>query len=64
MRQIIYGPICMLQDPRFVKYDSALDKWYLDENAVNIEFCAVANAGADGIRLLPWGVWAGRPSPG
>jgi len=61
MRQIIYGPICMLQDPRFVKYDSALDKWYLDENAVNIEFCAVANAGATGIRLLPWGVWAGHP---
>ena len=61
MRQIIYGCIALLQDPRFVKYDKALDKWYLDENAWNIECCAVANAGAVGIRLLPWGPWGAHP---
>jgi len=25
MKQIIYGSICLLQDPKFVKYDKALD---------------------------------------
>jgi len=61
MRQIIYGPLCMLQDPRVVLYDRSEDWWYLDEAVVNTEFCAVANAGAVGIRIMPWGPWEAHP---
>lgn len=61
MKQIIYGDICLLQNPRFVKYDKALKKWYLDEAACHTEFKTVANAGAVGIRLLPYGVWNAHP---
>jgi len=73
MRQIVYGSICLLGDPRFISYDNALDKWTLNEDALHQHACAVANAISladgdplaakyeKGIRLLPWAPWGQHP---
>ena len=46
MKQIIYGCICTLDDPRFIAYDSLTETWTLNDVALNQHFCAVANGGA------------------
>jgi hypothetical protein len=54
MRTILYSPLCMLGDPEVVQYDKATGAWTLNEARVVAEFRAVANAGAQGMRIMPW----------
>jgi hypothetical protein len=73
MRQIVYGSICLLGDPRFISYDKPTDTWSLNEGALREHLCAVANvlslADGDslakkyekGVRLLPWSPWGEHP---
>jgi hypothetical protein len=58
-RRICYSELCILGDPAYLAFDGK--SWKLDEIAVNELYCAIANAGADSQRLLPWGVWGARP---
>jgi hypothetical protein len=49
----------MLGDPRFVARKEGV--WTLDEIAVNVLYCAVANAGGDSQRLMPWAPYYPHP---
>jgi hypothetical protein len=50
----------LLQDDAgFVKFDGS--KWTLNEAALAAHLGAIAKAGANAIRLLPWGVWGSHP---
>lgn len=60
-RQLLFSPLCILQNPNYFIYDKAADKWMLNEVGANELFCAVANAGATGIRVLPWAPWEAHP---
>ena len=59
---IVFGDLG-LTDPHygFVNYDAGADKWSLNEIKLNQYLCAIANAGANGLRILPWSVWWERP---
>lgn len=59
---IVFGDLG-LTDPHygFIDYDAIADKWTLNEIKLNEYLCAIANAGANGIRILPWSVWWERP---
>ena len=61
MRQIIYGLLCLLGDPRFLTYDGATGTWTLNEAVLDSHFAKIRTAGANAIRLLPWGVWESHP---
>jgi len=50
-----YGPLCLTEDPAFMSFDGA--KFILDEEALKEHLSNIANAGANFIRVLPWGVW-------
>ncbi len=58
-RNIAYSELCILGDPRYLWHLAGT--WLLDEIALNKLYCAVANAGADSQRLMPWTVWAPHP---
>lgn len=64
MKSITFGAICLFGDERFLTYDKAKDAWTLDEGELDAYFKKMRNAGATGIRLLPWAPrgWYG-PSP-
>lgn len=61
MRQIVYGLLCLLGDPRFLTYDGTTGKWTLNEKALDDHFAKIRVAGATGIRLLPWEPWEAHP---
>ena len=60
MRQLIFSPLASIGSQNFI-YDHIADRWSLDEDAVNRLFCAVANAGATGIRVIPYNPWNAHP---
>jgi hypothetical protein len=60
MRQLVFSPLAAIGSTHFL-YDPATDKWTLDEDAVNRLFCDVANAGATGIRIIPYNPWNAHP---
>ena len=60
MRQLVFSPLAAIGSTHFL-YDPATDKWTLDEDAVNRLFCDVANAGATGIRVIPYNPWNAHP---
>jgi len=57
---IVYGLMGLLQDDAgFVKFDGK--KWMLNETALKAHLEAIAKAGANAVRFLPWGVWGSHP---
>lgn len=57
---IIYGLMGMFQDDAgFLKLKD--NKWVLDEYGLINHLTAIKDAGANGIRTLPWGVWGSHP---
>jgi len=61
VRQIIYGLLVLLGDPRFLTYDRTTDKWTLNEKALDDHLAKIRAAGATGLRLLPWEPWETHP---
>lgn len=66
MRQIIAGTLGLLEHldevtpgVKYIWYDG--EKWNINEDSYHRLFCALGNAGVDGIRLLSWTVWGPRP---
>lgn len=50
-----YGMLGLFQDPAFVAFNGKA--WTLDETFLKKHLKAMANAGANFVRVLPWGVW-------
>jgi len=60
VRQLTFSPLASIGSHDFI-YDRPTDKWTLNEDAVNRLFCDVANAGATGIRVIPYNPWNAHP---
>ena len=57
---IIYGHLaCTDYSFGFLSFDGKT--WRLDEEAAKKHFAAIANAGANAVRVLPYAVWEERP---
>ena len=54
-----FSQLCLLGEPEFVFRRDGI--WYLDEIYTNEFFCALANAGTEWQRLLPWSPWGPHP---
>jgi hypothetical protein len=48
-----------LDDDRFIRRESGT--WALDEDALHDHLLAISDAGANALRIMPWGVWGPRP---
>ncbi len=59
MSRLTYGWLCWTDDPTMLSRDDG--KWVLHDEPVREYLCALANAGVDEVRVLPWGVWGKRP---
>lgn len=57
--KICYSELCLLGDPKYITYKDGA--WSLDEVALNKVYCAVANAGAEWQRIMPWSPWYPHP---
>jgi hypothetical protein len=53
-----YGLMGLLQDPTIVIFNYKLRKWTFNKDLLAKHLKAIADAGADFIRFLLWGVWA------
>lgn len=58
-KRVCFSQLCMLGEPEFVRREKGA--WILDEVAVNKLYRAIANAGAEWQRIMPWGVWGKHP---
>lgn len=61
MRQLIFSPLAILQNPAYFIYDKPTDSWRLDEIKTNRLYCDSGNCGSTGTRIVPWGPWAEHP---
>jgi hypothetical protein len=52
---LCYGRLCLTGEPEFLSFDGTT--WTLHEGALTAHLKAIADAGANAIRLLPWCVW-------
>ncbi|MHB8053668.1 MAG: hypothetical protein ACYDH3_00225 [Candidatus Aminicenantales bacterium] len=59
--RIAYGWLCWSDDATMLSRDSASGAWTIHIEPVRQYLCAIANAGADEVRVLPYGVWGPRP---
>jgi hypothetical protein len=50
-----YGRLCLTGEPEFLSFDGTT--WTLHDGALTAHLKAIADAGANAIRLLPWCVW-------
>ena len=61
MRQLIFSPLAILQNPAYFIYDKPSDSWRLDEIKTNRLYCDSGNCGSTGTRIIPWAPWAEHP---
>jgi hypothetical protein len=57
--KLTYGWLCWSDDAAMLSRDAGT--WTLHVEPVREYLCAIANAGADEVRVLPYGVWGSRP---
>jgi hypothetical protein len=59
MAKLAYGWLCWSDDPAMLSRDAGT--WTLHIEPVREYLCSIANAGADEVRVLPYGAWGPRP---
>ncbi len=62
-RWIIWGELCMGDTTvGYVRHNNTTNKWTLDAAAWKATCKAISEAGANAVRILPYGVWDARPN--